>query len=109
MNRVGLLATLEARAGKEAEVAAFLESARPFVEAETYTTSWYSFRLGPTTFGIFDTFRDEKGRAAHVNGEVAKALFSRAEELFATPPRIQNVDILAEKLDRTLTSPASHH
>jgi quinol monooxygenase YgiN len=96
MNTLGLLATLEARPGKEKEVEAFLQSAMPLVEAETGTTSWYSFRVGPSTFGIFDTFDDENGRAAHVNGEVAKALFSRAEELFVTPPRIQTVDLIAE-------------
>jgi len=48
-------------------------------------------------FGIFDTFKDEEGRKAHINGEVAKALFARAEELFVTHPQIQVADILAEK------------
>ncbi len=58
----------------------------------------FGFKLGPATFGIFDTFNDEQGRSAHVNGEVAKALFARAEELFVTAPQIQMVDIVAEKL-----------
>lgn len=98
MNNFGLLATLQARPGKESEVEAFLRSAGPLVEAETGTTTWYAFRLGPATFGIFDTFKDEKGRQAHVTGDVAKALFARAAELFAIPPDIKPVDILAEKL-----------
>lgn len=98
MNRFGILATLQARPGKEAEVESFLQSAAPLVEAETGTTAWFSFKIGPGTFGIFDTFKDEEGRAAHVNGQVAKALFARAEELFVTSPQIQTVDILAEKL-----------
>lgn len=98
MNKLGILATLQARPGKEAEVAAFLQSAVPLVEAETGTTAWFSFRIDSTTFGIFDTFKDEAGRAAHINGAVAKALFARAEELFVTSPQIQTVDILAEKL-----------
>jgi|SRR5580765_6695458 len=98
MNRLGILATLQARPGKESEVETFLKSAAPLVEAETGTTAWYSFRMSPAIFGIFDTFKDDAGRAAHINGEVAKALFARAEELFATPPQIHPVDILAEKL-----------
>lgn len=98
MNRFGILATLRARPGKEAEVENFLQSAAPLVEAETGTTAWFSFKINPDTFGIFDTFKDEEGRAAHINGQVAKALFARAEELFVSSPQIQTVDILAEKL-----------
>jgi quinol monooxygenase YgiN len=89
---------LHAWPDKEAEVEQFLRSARPLVEAETGTTTWFAFRLGPATFGIFDTFKDEDGRSAHINGEVAKALFARAEELFMGRPDIKPVDILAEKL-----------
>ena len=98
MNRVGILVTLQARSGKEIKVEEFLKSARPLVEAEVGTTAWFAFRLGPATFGIFDTFNDEQGRSAHVNGEVAKALFARTEELLVTAPQIQMVDIVAEKL-----------
>jgi quinol monooxygenase YgiN len=61
------------------------------------TTAWFAFKIGPATFGIFDTFRNEEGRRAHVNGEVAKALFARAEELFVTHPQVQMVDIVGEK------------
>ena len=98
MNEVGLLVTLQARPGKEAEVEGFLKSALPLVEAETGTTIWFAFKVGPATFGIFDTFKDEAGRTAHISGEVAKALFARAEELFVSAPLIQKPDILAEKL-----------
>ncbi len=97
MNTVGILATLQARPGKEADVERFLQSAGPLVEAETGTTTWFAFKVAPATFGIFDTFKDEDGRSAHVNGEVAKALFARAEELFVAHPDIKPVDILAEK------------
>jgi quinol monooxygenase YgiN len=98
VNKVGILATFQARPGKEAEVEQFLRAAGPLVEAETGTTRWFAFRVGPATFGIFDTFNDEDGRSAHVNGEVAKALFARAEELFVSHPDIKPVDIVAEKL-----------
>ena len=98
MNKFGILATLEARPGKENEVERFLQSASRLVEAETGTTTWFAFKIAPATFGIFDTFQNEEGRNAHVSGEVAKALFARAEELFVTAPEIKTVDILAEKL-----------
>ena len=98
MNKFGILATLQARPGKEAEVEKFLLSAGSLVEAETETTTWFAFKVGPSTFGIFDTFKDADGRTAHINGEVATALFARAEELFVPHPDIKPVDILAEKL-----------
>lgn len=98
MNKFGLLATLQARPGKEAEVENFLQSAAPLVLAETGTTAWFAFKLSHDTFGIFDTFHDQAGREAHLSGEIAKALFARAEELFATAPDVKQVDIVAEKL-----------
>jgi quinol monooxygenase YgiN len=56
---------------------------------------WYAIKLGAKKFGIFDTFASEDGRNAHLNGEIAKALGARASELFATPPQIDKVEILA--------------
>jgi len=98
VNKVGIVATLQARPGKETDVEQFLRSVGPLVEAETGTTTWFAFKVAPATFGIFDTFKDEDGRSAHVIGEVARALFTCAEELFVTHPDIKHVDILAEKL-----------
>jgi hypothetical protein len=76
----------------------FLRSGLPLVEAEPQTTAWFGIRLGPSTFGIFDAFPDESGRAAHLSGRVAAALSAKAAELFATPPSIERVDVLAAKL-----------
>jgi len=101
MEKIGLLALLEARAGKESAVKEFLESAEPLAMQEEGTISWFAFRAGPTTFGIFDTFADEDGRSAHLNGDIAKTLLARAEELLASPPQIQMVDILARKSSKT--------
>jgi quinol monooxygenase YgiN len=97
MDTVAILALLEVKPGKENEVEAFLKSAQPLAVQEAGTTSWYAVRLGPAKFGIFDTFKDEEGRNAHFSGEIAKALFARAEELFATPPQVEKLDILASK------------
>jgi quinol monooxygenase YgiN len=97
MDTVAILALLEAKAGKENEVEEFLKSAQPLAEQETGTTSWYAVKLGPAKFGIFDTFSNEEGRKAHLTGEIAKALFAKAEELFATPPQVEMLEILASK------------
>ena len=98
MVKLALFARLEAKPGKEAEVEAFLKSGLALVEAEPKTIHWFGLRLGPTTFGIFDTFDDEGGRQAHLSGKVAAALMAKAPDLFAKPPAIEKIDLLAAKL-----------
>jgi quinol monooxygenase YgiN len=100
MEKLALLALLKAKAGKEQELQAFLKSALPLAEAEPGTDRWYAVKLGPDRFGIFDTFGDQSGRDAHLNGEIAKALFARADELLAEPPQIEQLEILAAKPPR---------
>jgi len=95
---VGLLVRLEAKPGKEAEVASFLRGGLAIVEEEPETVSWFAIQLGPSTFGIFDVFPDEAGRQAHLSGRVAAALMAKAPELLAQPPAIEKVDVLAAKL-----------
>ena len=95
METIGLLVTLEARAGKEADAEAFLKSAQPLALDEKGTLKWYAFRFGARKFGIFDTFADEAGRSAHLTGEIAKALGARASELFAVPPQVEKVEVIA--------------
>ena len=97
MEKLGILAVLEAKPGKELEVENFLKSALPLAERERDTVSWYALKLGPSKFGIFDTFADQHGRAAHLSGDIAKALFARAEDLLAGPPSIEQPEILAAK------------
>lgn len=99
MVTVGLLVRLEAKAGKEAEVENFLKSGLALVQEEPDTISWFAIRMGPSTFGIFDAFPDDSGRQAHLTGRVAAALMAKAPELLAQPPVIENVDVLAAKLD----------
>lgn len=95
--RVALLVRLEAKPGKEADVQKFLEGGLPIVQGEPATRHWFAVRFGPSSFGIFDTFPDEAGRQAHLNGKVAAALMAKAPELLATPPTIEKVDLLAVK------------
>lgn len=97
MESLGILALLEAKPGKESELEQFLKSALPLAQRESQTVSWYALRLGPSKFGIFDTFADQKGREAHLSGDIAKALFAKADELLAKPPAIEQPEILAAK------------
>src|ERR1700709_510649 len=97
MVKVALLARLEARPGKEQEVADFLKSALPLAQGESKTVTWYAWKIGPTTFGIFDTFEAEDGRNAHLSGPIAAALMANADRLLASPPGIEKLDIWASK------------
>ena len=97
MEKLGLLVRLEAQPGKEQEVADFIKSALTLAEQEKDTISWYALQIGPSTFGIFDTFKDEEGRRAHLNGQIAKILLEKAPELLAADPVIEPVDLLAVK------------
>jgi quinol monooxygenase YgiN len=97
MTTVGLIVRLEARPGKEEEVATFLRNAQSLVENEPGTVSWLAVRNGTSSFAIVDAFADDAARHAHLTGRVATALSQRADELFAEPPRIEPVDVLAEK------------
>lgn len=97
MDQLALLVVLDAKPGKEKEIEDFLKSAQPLALQEPGTTTWYALKMGPSTYGVFDTFADEQGRNAHLTGAIAKALFAKAEELFVTPPRVEMLEILAAK------------
>jgi quinol monooxygenase YgiN len=94
---VALFVRLKAKPGKEAAVETFLRGGLPLAQAEPATVSWYALRMGPSTFGIFDTFPDDAGRQAHLSGPIAAALMAQASELLAEPPSIERVDVLAAK------------
>ena len=98
MVHVALLVRLEAKPGKEAEVASFLKGGLAIVQGEPATTAWFAIQLGPRSFGIFDAFPDEAGRQAHLSGQVAAALMAKAPDLLSQPPSIEKVDVLAAKL-----------
>jgi quinol monooxygenase YgiN len=100
MVRVGLLVRLQAKPGKEADVARFLESGLALANQEAATLVWFALRMGPSTFGIFDAFADDAGRKAHLGGQIAAALMANASELLAEAPTIEQVDVLAAKISR---------
>jgi quinol monooxygenase YgiN len=97
MVKLALLVRLEAKPGKEKELEDLLASALPLAQNEPGTIHWFALRIGPSTFGIFDSFEKQEGREAHLNGPIAAALVARAPELLSKPPVIEQVDLLAVK------------
>ena len=93
-----LFVRLEAKPGKEQEVAAFPAQGLALANQEATTPVWFALRVGPTTFAIFDSFRDESGRQNHLNGPIAKALMAQAPNLLAAAPVIEPMDVLGVKL-----------
>ena len=96
--KVALVVRLEAKPEYADTVAALLTEGRAFVIDEPGTPYWFAVRMGPTTFGIFDAFASDAERTAHLQGRLAAALLAKAGEVLATPPSIEQVEILASKL-----------
>lgn len=97
MEKLAILARVEAKPGKEKEVLEFLKSALPLAEGEQGTIRWYAIKIAPSIFGIFDTFENEEGRKAHLSGPIASALMANASTLLAKDPVIEEVELLAVK------------
>jgi quinol monooxygenase YgiN len=98
MVTLGLFARLEAKAGKEEELAAFLMQGLKMAKQEGTTPVWFALRLSPSTFAIFDAFTDEAGRQAHLTGPIAKALMEQASQLLSSAPAIERLEVLGAKL-----------
>lgn len=96
--KFGLLARVEAKPEYADKVEAMLRDALNLANHETGTITWFAFRENANTFGIFDTFDDEDGRQAHLNGQIAAALAGAAETMLAAPPDIRPIDLLAVKV-----------
>ncbi|MFJ7072347.1 putative quinol monooxygenase [Streptomyces sp. NPDC098781] len=98
MNKLGLLARIEAKPEYADQVAALLSDALRLAEQENHTVTWFAFRQSATTFGVFDTFADEEGRKGHLEGKIAAALMEAAGTMLSEAPDIRPVDLLAVKL-----------
>lgn len=99
MAKLAIWVMLKAKPGKEADVEAFLKQGAVMAQDEPQTVNWYGVKIAPGMYGVFDTFDDEAGREAHMNGEIAKALMANAADLFANASelRIEKMEILADK------------
>ena len=106
MLSLGLFVRLEAKPGKEEEVAGFLNQGLQMANQEATTPLWFALRLSKSTFAIFDAFADESGRQTHLNGPIAKALMANAANLLATPPSIEKTEILGAKISEKIRTAA---
>lgn len=99
MAKQALWVMMKAMPGKEAEIEEFLAQGASLANDEPGTVTWYGVKVGPGMYGVFDTFNDEAGRDAHLNGQIAKALMAKAPELLenANELRIERLEILALK------------
>ncbi len=93
-----ILAKIEAKPEYITDVQNLLTGAIDLANQESGTTTWFSFKLNETTFGIFDTFANDEGRDAHLSGAIASALLSKADEWLSVAPEILKADVLAAKL-----------
>ena len=96
--KLALFARLEAKPGKENDVADLLRQGLALANQEATTLMWFALRLGPTTFAIFDAFADEAGRQRHLAGPIAQALMAQAPALLVAPPVIEPLEVLGAKL-----------
>jgi quinol monooxygenase YgiN len=97
MAKFALYVSLKAKPGKEQDVEAFLKQGAEMSKKETGTVNWFGLKEGAGHYSVFDTFNDEAGRDAHLNGEIAKALMANAATLFSEAPQIHKIDILADR------------
>lgn len=97
MARKAIWVMLQAKPGKEGDVEAFLRQGASMSRNEAGTVTWYGIKLGPGSYGVFDTFDDEAARDAHMHGDIAKALMAKAPELFSNELRVEMVEVIANK------------
>jgi quinol monooxygenase YgiN len=94
---VGFLIRYEVKSGKEAVAESYLQEALSAVQKQSGTMAWYAFRLGPTTFGIFDVFPNEESRQANFDDGAARVKEKDSgmiEDTFV----IEKFDVLAARL-----------
>jgi quinol monooxygenase YgiN len=97
MITLAISVTIHAKAGNEHEVEQLLECGRILSEQEPGTISWYAYKIDSSTYGIFDTFKSELARQAHLAGPIARSLMESAAELFEGAPDIRMLDLIAAK------------
>ena len=97
MAKQAIWVMLKAKPGKEADVEAFLKQGAAMSNDEPRTVTWYGVKIAPGVYGVFDTFDDEVGRDAHLNGRIAAVLMANADVLFSNELQIEKMEILARK------------
>ena len=74
MAKIALLIELKAKPGKEPAVEAFLKEEAALASGEPGTLTWSAAKDegNPGVYAIYDTYDDEAGRQAHLNGEAGQ-------------------------------------
>jgi hypothetical protein len=98
--RKSVVGSARSKAGEGSGSGKVLTSWAGISGGRAQTISWFAIKIGPSRYGIFDTFADDSGRDAHLNGQVAKALMQKAAELLAKSPSIEKIDVIASKLPK---------
>lgn len=88
MTKFSLLASLEAKPGKEADLERFLIDSFPQSDSNSTTSNFFALRTGQNTYGVFNTFSDES-ISNSMDLEVAMALFAKASEYLLRAPVIE--------------------
>ncbi|KAF7336780.1 Antibiotic biosynthesis monooxygenase [Mycena venus] len=98
---LALFVPLIAKSDRLEDVEGFLGKGYELVQDEEETIQWMAAKYDdhtPPTFMIFDTFRAESGRNAHLTGKIAEALMANADALLAAGPEIAKPTILANNI-----------
>jgi quinol monooxygenase YgiN len=107
--QVGLLVPITAQLGKEKAIAAFLDAGLSLVPTEPFTLQWFGLQYADTSpgiYAIFDTFASPTGRTAHLQGQIAAALMQNAPVLLGGAPEINEIEVLASKVDTSVAAGA---
>src|SRR5260370_20658914 len=97
MAKFALYVPLKVKAGKEADVEAFLKQGAQMARKENGTVSWYALQEGERQYSVFDTFEDEAGGDAHLNGDIAEAVMADWRTLFYGEVHISKIVSLGGK------------
>lgn len=101
MTKLAIYVELKAKPGKEPDVEAFLKKEAALASKEPGTITWCAAKDEgkPGVYAIFDTYDDEAGRQAHLNGEAGKEFVAavKAGQLFAEAPSVVMLQVVAEK------------
>ena len=97
MQKYALYGRLKVKAGKEAELEAFLKQGAVMAQDEPGTIRWFAIKEDDGAYSISIRSTMRRAGMAHLNGEIAKALMANAETLLSEPPQIHKIEILAEK------------
>ena len=113
---IGFFAPLPAKPGQEEAFPDFLRTGYTLLDGEPLTLQWYGIKYDDKdTYAVFDTFFEEKGREAHLNGKyqclqirythirtrsgkIASALITNAPTLVEGSPTIHRIKILEAKV-----------